>query len=122
MIQEELGEGIYNVALISRIEQGKFLPNKLIRDRLLERLGESSYDYETYIEVEDYKHWQLENFLIYSLDTMELHKAEQLLQQYEKQYKEKNNVSKQFYFVMLLQWSELNGIIKEHQFTTFEYD
>ena len=49
MIQEELGEGIYNVALISRIEQGKFLPNKLIRDRLLERLGESSYDYETYI-------------------------------------------------------------------------
>ena len=113
MIQEELGEGIYNVALISRIEQGKFLPNKLIRDRLLERLGESSYDYETYIEVEDYKHWQLENFLIYSLDTMELHKAEQLLQQYEKQYKEENNVSKQFYFIMLLQWLELNGMIKE---------
>ena len=51
MTQSELGGGIYKVALISRIEQGKFLPNKLIRDRLLERLGESSYDYETYIEV-----------------------------------------------------------------------
>ncbi len=117
IIQEELGDGIYNIALISRIEQGKFLPNKLIRDRLLERLGESSYDYETYLEVEDYKQWQVQNVLIYSLDVMELCKVEELLQQYEKRYKEKNKVSKQFYFVMLLQWLELNGIIKkEHNF------
>ena len=87
MTQGELGGGIYKVALISRIEQGKFLPNKLIRDRLLERLGESSYDYETYIEAEDDKQWQVQNFLMYTLDVMELDKTEQLLQQYEEQYK-----------------------------------
>ena len=113
MTQSELGGGIYKVALISRIEQGKFLPNKLIRDRLLERLGESSYDYETYLEAEDYKQWQVQNFLIYTLDAMELDKAKRLLQQYEEQYKEKNNVSKQFYFVMVLQWLELTDATKE---------
>ena len=30
MTQSELGEGIYSPTLISRIEQGKFLPNRLI--------------------------------------------------------------------------------------------
>ena len=113
MTQEEIGDGIYNVALISRIERGKFLPNKLIRDRLLERLGESGYDYETYIEAEDYKQWQLQNVLMYTLDAMELDKAKQLLQQYEERYKEKNTISKQFYFVMLLQWLELTDATKE---------
>lgn len=107
--QVELGEGIYKITLISRIEQGKFWPVRLVRDRLLERLGESSYDYEMYLELEDYEEWKVQIFLLYLLDRVELSKAEQWLKQYEEKYKEKCVVSKQFYLVMLLQWLELKG-------------
>ncbi len=107
--QERLGEGIYDATLIGRIEQGEFYPERLIRDRLLERLGESSYDYETYLGPEDYAEWKAQLFLVDALNRVELCKVEQLLREYEIQYKENNKISQQFYLVMLLQWLELKG-------------
>ena len=107
--QEKLGEGIYSAVLIGRMEQGNFFPERLIRDRLLERLGESSYDYEAYIDVESYNEWKAQLFLLDALSKVELAQAEQLLQEYKKQYKEKCIISEQFYLVMLLQYLELKG-------------
>lgn len=107
--QEKLGEGIYSAVVIGRIEQGSFFPERLIRDRLLERLGESSYDYEAYIDIEDYKEWEAQLFLVDALNRVALCEAEALLQEYEIQYKENNIMSKQFYLVMLLQYLELKG-------------
>ena len=104
--QEELGEGLYTATLISKIEQGEFCPNRLLRDRLLERLGETSYDYETYIETEDYLEWNMQNRLLCTLESEQFYEVESLLQQYKEQYEEKCVISKQFYFAMYLQWLE----------------
>lgn len=117
--QEKLGEGIYSVAIISRIERKGFFPEKVIRDVLLERLGESTYDYENCIVEKDYVEWKAKNDLLNALDSLELCQAEGLLQQYEKQYKEKSKVTEQFYLVMLLQWLELNNARQTHE--TFQF-
>ena len=104
--QEELGEGLYTATLISKIERGEFCPNRLLRDRLLERLGETSYDYETYMEKVDYVEWNMQNRLLCTLESEQFYEAESLLQQYKEQYEEKCVVSKQFYLAMYLQWLE----------------
>ena len=104
--QEELGEGLYTATLISKIERGEFCPNRLLRDRLLERLGETSYDYETYMEKVDYVEWNMQNRLLCTLELEQFYEAESLLQQYKEQYEEKCVVSKQFYLAMYLQWLE----------------
>ena len=107
--QEKLGEGIYSAVIIGRIEKGDFSTERVMIDRLLERLGESSYDYEAYIDVEAYNEWKAQLFLVDALNRVALSEAEQLLKEYETQYKENNVISKQFYLVMLLQWLELKG-------------
>ena len=108
--QEQLAEGIYNITTISKIEKGELLPEKSIRDRLLERLGENSYCYENYVTAKEYKKWKAELLLLDALDFENLSEAEQQLVQYEKRYKKENKVTYQLYLVLLMQlWKQKNS-------------
>ena len=64
--------------MINKIEQGQSFPKREIRERLIERLGESAYDYENYVEAKDYKEWKLETALLDALNSAEISKAQQL--------------------------------------------
>ena len=85
--QEQLAEGICKITVISKIEQGELVAEQSIRDRLLERLGENSYDYENYVTAKEYEKWKAEFLLLDALDDENLKEAELKLQQYEKSYK-----------------------------------
>ena len=98
-----LAEGLCSFQVISKVEKGEIFLNRDVRERLIERLGESAYDYENYVDVEDYEAWKLETALLDALNSTEIFKSEVLLQNYETNYKKNNKVTQQFYSVMLLQ-------------------
>ncbi len=110
-----LAEGLCSLQMISKIEKGEIFPKREVRERLIERLGESAYDYENYVDVEDYEAWKLEMDLLDALNSEEISKSELLLQNYENNYKKSNIVTKQFYSVMLLQLLELKNAPKEEK-------
>ena len=115
-----LAEGLCAFQTINKIEQGKSFPKREIRERLIERLGESAYDYENYVEAKDYKEWKLETALLDALNSAEISKAQQLLQAYERKYKKRNVVTQQFYTVMLLQLLELKDAKEEEKAAVLE--
>ena len=115
-----LAEGLCSFQAINKIEQGKSFPKREVRERLIERLGESAYDYENYVEAKDYKEWKLETALLDALNSAEISKAQQLLQTYEGKYKKRNVVTQQFYTVMLLQLLELKNASKEEKAVLLE--
>ena len=55
--EEKISEGLCSVSMISRIRQGERTPNKMMRDRLVARLGladdrnENFLGYEEYVKV-----------------------------------------------------------------------
>lgn len=105
--REKLGEGLYSDCTMGRLERGERYPDKMTRDRLLARLGESGYDYECFLLPTEYADWLERQQILDSLDNLELKKAEQLLIQYEEKHSREDKVSCQFLLTMRLQWMEL---------------
>lgn len=55
---EELAEGICDCSLITKIESGERVSSMLVRNRLLERVGVTSDEYEKFVSVEEFKGWK----------------------------------------------------------------
>ena len=102
-----LGEGIYSPNMMQKVEEGERYPDKLNRDRLLARLGESGYDYECYLQMDEYADWEERRDILDSLDDLELSTAARLLAEYERKHKEESKVSSQFLLAMRMQYMEL---------------
>lgn len=113
--REALGEGIFQSNMLGKIERGERYPNKLIRDRLLARLGESGYDYECFLQSDEYEEWEERRDIIDSLDNHELDRADGLLVQYERKHGRKNKISLQFLLTMRVQWMELKAVSREER-------
>ena len=111
--RDSLGEGLYSLNQMGKIERGERYPEKMMRDRLLSRLGESVYDYECFLQPEEYGDWEARRDILDSLDDRELDKTEQLMEEYEIKYAGNNPVARQFLLIMRVQWMELKGISKE---------
>lgn len=111
--QELLSYGILDRTLIGRIEAGERYPDKMIRDRLLSRLGERGYDYEAFLQYDDFEHWKLRDAIVTNLNDRNLKIAQELLNKYKERYTESlsednmSNVSYQFYLTMMVQLMEL---------------
>ncbi len=118
--KEVLGEGIYSFHTMSKVEQGERYPDKLTRDRLLARLGESGVDYECYLQMDEYADWEERRDLLDSLDDLELAKAEKLLMRYEKKNNGDDLVSHQFAMTMRAQYLELSGASREERYRVIE--
>ncbi len=108
--RDALGEGIYTPNLMGKLERGERYPDKMTRDRLLARLGESGYDYECFLQPKEYEDWEARRDILDCLDNLELDKAEQLLIQYEKKCDSEEKVARQFLYTMRIQWMELKGV------------
>ncbi len=113
--QDDLGEGLFTEGGVSKVESGERYPDKMMRDRLAARLGESGYDYEYYLQWEEYEDWEERRELIDSLEDGDAEKAELLLKQYEKKHDMTHPVIRQFFLVMQLQRMELLNCPEEEK-------
>lgn len=55
----QLACGVCSTSMLSRIESGERYPDKMLRDRLLGRLGIAGYDYECYLNADEYEAWKM---------------------------------------------------------------
>ena len=92
----QLSEGLLSVSMLSKIERGERVCGKVLQDRLLNRLGESSCEYETYVVRKDYRRWQLQDTILDMIDFGCIKRIEQLLEEYKEIYAEDNKITKQF--------------------------
>ena len=92
---EQLGWGLYSADMLSRIEAGERLPDKMTRDRLMERLGFEDDGFEDYLQPDEYDLWELRDRLVRAVDAGDVPEAERLLQLLEQEdTEEKTELSK----------------------------
>ncbi len=98
---ERLCRGICSVSMLGRIEAGERLPEKMIRDRFMERLGLPNDCFEDYLQPDEYALWQGRKALLLAVENGDCQKAESLITQYEQENRRQSNVvERQFYLVM----------------------
>lgn len=66
---EKLGYGLYSSAMMHYIESGERLPDYLMRNRIMDRLGISAEDYTDYVSSEEFYRYQMRNELIEAVET-----------------------------------------------------
>ena len=98
---EQLAEGLYSPSMIKKIERGERFPEKLMRNRLLARLGIYDFCCEQYVFQEEYENWKLRTKVFFALQENALETAEQLLMQ-SKIKQTENKAEAQFFLVMQL--------------------
>lgn len=117
--QEQLGEGIYGHSMITRIERGECFPEKMMRDRLLSRLGIYHLDYEQYVFQAEYECWKFRTKLFFALRENALDRAEQLLLQ-AKAAEPNRKVEQQFFLVMHVWLMQKKKLPKQTWFSVLE--
>lgn len=93
---EQLSQGLYDVSMMQRIEKGERLPEKLMRDRIMARLGVSEELYEDYLFPKEYHSWCMRRDILTCVENKDFDKLELYLKEY-KNLKKICSVEKQFY-------------------------
>lgn len=98
----QLGWGLCSVSMLKRIETGDRLPDKMLRDRLLDRLGVVNDGFADFLWPNEYTLWQNRQKLLCAIADKDIEMAEQIISQYEQQAA-RNKLERQFYLVMRAQ-------------------
>ena len=98
---EKLSEGLCSPSMLSRICNGERTANKMMRDRLMQRLGLADDRNENFIFREEYEKWKIRQKIVVLINEEDLVAAEELLDTYEKDIS--NKVEQQFCQVMRIQ-------------------
>lgn len=98
---DQLAYGIMSTSQLARIEKGERSVAKVVRDRLLERLGVARDLYENLLDLEDYREWERQKDILHAVREKQTKQAEQLLSEYEESLEDDENIRRQFYLVML---------------------
>lgn len=105
--QEKLARGLCSVAALSRIEACKRVPDKLLLDALLQRLGKSPDKLESIVTVGDYElYLYREKIQRYIIDE-EYGEAKALLEEYARKKEAEETVHKQYILKIKAALSEL---------------
>ena len=67
---EEVCEGICSKSMMNRVETGERLPDKLTRDRLLQRMGVAQETYQDYLMGEEYELYSILEHTAYIRKTL----------------------------------------------------
>ena len=105
---EQICEGLCSVSMMKRIEVGERLPEKLMRDRMMARMGVLLEGYEDYLPPDEYEQWCLRQNIISSIEKKELDKTEYYLNEYKK-ITDRNAVELQFYDAMYFMYLKLKN-------------
>lgn len=104
---DRLCKGICSASMLMRIEEGERLPDKVTRDRLLERLGMSNGGYEDYLQPDEYALWKKRQELLRAVENKDYKEADSLIEQYERDgSRQSNAIEKQFYLAMKAQLAQ----------------
>lgn len=100
---ERLSWGICSISLIGRIESGERQPDKLMRDRLMDRLGMVNDGFEDFLSPDEYALWKERQTLLQAIENKDIATAERLIHQYETDQSRNNAIERQFYLTMKIQ-------------------
>lgn len=103
LTMEQLGKGLCSVSMLKRIETGERLPDKMLRDRLLDRLGVANDGFDDFLWPDEYAMWQNRKKLLWAVSQKDTEKAEKILSSYRWQDVGGNRIERQFYLVMQAQ-------------------
>ena len=117
---EKLGVGLCDPGKLSRIENGKAEADKLLKDRLLDRLGVAEENYENFLYYSDYKVWKERQDIIHNLLYGKLEEAKQLLEEYRNTYSMELPLQYQFYLSMLAQVKNIENAERRERKELFE--
>ena len=101
--EEKISEGLCSVSMISRIRQGERTPNKMMRDRLVARLGLADDRNENFLGYEEYVKWKLRYRILTCIEDENFTEAEKLLCHFTKDDDFNNPLEQQFYYMMQVQ-------------------
>lgn len=93
---DKLAKGICSTTSLSRFESGERIPDKLLLDALLQRLGKSSDKLEAIMTVADYKLFVHREKIEECIITEDYKTAKKLLEEYAKKCKAKEPVHTQY--------------------------
>lgn len=93
-----LGKGLYSESMMCRIEEGKRTQDRLVRNRLLSRLGISSEGFEDYVQPDEYGRYVLQKQIIEALESGDMSLAKTLTDELEDRLTESNKVYIQFVY------------------------
>lgn len=110
---EQVCEGICSPGTIHSMENGKWKPDKLVRDCILDRLGAGVEDYEHFLDLEEYGRFEARNGILHCIVSEETDRAEELLEGYRKTYDMENKLEKQFLLCMEVQIRHRRGDRRE---------
>lgn len=83
---KELGEGLCTVSMLMAIERGEKSAGWLLRERLLDRVGVSSDEYESYLTYEEYNESSMQEEIVTALHRGEAGRAAAKLTEYAEKY------------------------------------
>lgn len=117
---ERLCEGLCSRRMACYLESGERAPDKLLQDRILERLGVGAEDYEYFLFYDEYDRWEARQRILHNITYEEWERAERLLQEYRDTHDMGNVLEKQFYLSMLAQIRRHSGEAPEALGALFE--
>ena len=84
---EQLCGGLCSVTQMHYIERGDRLPDYLMRNRIMARLGISAEGYEDYVQYDEYDRWCQRQEIIKYVEDSDWEKAKTLLEEISQNYK-----------------------------------
>jgi len=112
--------GLCDVGKLSRIENGKVEAEKLLRDRLLDRLGVAEENYENFLYYSEYKGWKERQDIVHGMIQGRYEEVKKLLETYRDSHSMENALELQFYLSILVQIRRIEGATKEEVRNLFE--
>lgn len=110
---EQLGAGLCDLGKLSRIENGMADAEKLLRDRLLDRLGVAAENYENFLYYREYKAWKERQTMVHSMIQGRLEETKQLLEKYWCENSMEEQLKYQFYLSIVVQIRRIEGAEEE---------
>lgn len=101
---EGLSEGLCSPGFLARLEDGKRQPDKLLQDRLLERLGVQPDEYEYLLAQEEYDRWRDRQRILRAIMEQRWDQVRRLLEDYRQTYDMTRDLERQFYLAMEAQY------------------
>lgn len=100
---EQLCEGLCSQSMFARICSGERSADKLLRERLMQRLGLSDTRNESFLFRDEYEEWKLRQQILNAINREQFDRAEELLRKYKSSMSMNNNLEQQFCLVMEMQ-------------------
>jgi len=98
---EELGRGLYSKGMMTHIEKGKSLPDYMMRNRIISRLGVSSEGYEDFLQPEEYNKYLERESLMELIEQRKIMEAEREINRYYYEHRNKiGKIERQFLYDM----------------------